>query len=229
MNYTAVVPARSGSKRLPHKNIKLLGGKPLLVWTLEACVGSKKVDTVIFSTDSQEYWNLAREYVRSDKLVLDYRDPEEAGDTVKIFNYLKDGREKIFGRRTGAFLLTLPTVPLRKSHHIDEAIAQFEREKNPVFSATTYGFPISFAFYGQVNGGWSPVFSDSPMITGNTRSQNQKEAFHPNGAIYVRAISDLANPELKTLYDGASPYFMDRTSSIDIDREVDFKIAEALL
>ena len=190
MNYTAIVPARSGSKRLPHKNIKHLAGKPLLVWTLEACVEAKKIDAVILSTDSIEYWNIAKEYVCSDKLILDYRDPKEAGDTVKIFDYLKDKQDKIFRNRTGAFILALPTVPLRRSNHIDEAIARFEREGVPVFSATTYGFPISFAFHINSDGGWSPVFDNSAMVTGNTRSQNQKEAYHPNGAIYVRAIRE---------------------------------------
>jgi len=229
MSYTAFVPARSGSKRLPNKNVKLLGGRPLVVWTLEACAQAQKTTAVIFSTDSKEYWNLAKEHVRSDKLVLDYRDPEEAGDTVKIFDYVKEKRSKIFQGRSGAFILTLPTVPLRRAHHIDEAIALFEKDRQPVFSATSYGFPISFAFTMESDGRWASVFPESPMVTGNTRSQNQRETFHPNGAIYVRAIEDLDHPELKTFYDGARPYFMDRTASVDIDKDVDFRIADALI
>ena len=229
MNYVAIVPARSGSKRLPHKNIKSLGGKPLLVWSLEACVKVAKIDTVILSTDSMKYWSLAKESLQSDKLVLDYRDPEEAGDNVKIFDYLKGKRTKIFGERDGAFILALPTVPLRRSTHIDEAITQFEKELIPVFSATTYGFPISFAFHMGKEYRWTPVFENSPMVTGNTRSQNQKEAYHPNGAIYVRTISDLAKSGLMTLYQGAEPYLMERSASVDIDNDTDFLLAEALL
>lgn len=229
MNYTAVVPARSGSKRLPNKNIKELAGKPLLVWTLEACIEVKKIDKVILSTDSMEYWDAAKEYIQSDKLVLDYRDSDEAGDTVKIFDYIKDKRTKIFTEQSGAFILALPTVPLRRSQHIDEAITLFEQEEVPVFSAANYGFPISFAFNVDKNGGWSSVFTESPMKTGNTRSQDQVEAYHPNGAIYVRNISDLSQSELTTLYEGAKPYLMDRINSIDIDSEIDFSIAESLL
>ena len=229
MSYTAVVPARSGSKRLPNKNIKELGGKPLLAWTLDACVKVNKIDTVILSTDSMEYWNIAKDTVRSDKLVLDYRDPDEAGDTVKIFDYLKGKKTKIFGNRNGNFVLALPTVPLRRSHHIDEAINQFENEESPVFSASTYSFPISFAFHINNNGSWSPVFDNSPMISGNTRSQNQEKAYHPNGAIYVRAISDLSQPGLMSLYEGAKPYLMDPKASVDIDSELDFYLAAALL
>ena len=229
MNYTAIVPARSGSKRLPNKNIKELAGKPLLVWTLEACVEVKEISKVILSTDSMKYWDIAKKYILSDKLILDYRASDEAGDTVKIFDYLKNKRTKIFGDSSGAFILALPTVPLRRSNHIEEAIALFEQKEMPVFSATNYGFPIAFAFNLDDDGNWSSVFNDTPMLTGNTRSQNQVEAYHPNGAIYVRKINDLSQPELMTLYQGANSYIMERMHSVDIDSEIDFLMAESLL
>ena len=229
MNYTAVVPARSGSKRLPHKNIKLLGDKPLIVWTLEACIQAQEVDEVILSTDSIEYWETAKRYLPSDKLHLDLRDPEDAGDMVKIFDYLKGKRTKLFGDRTGAFILALPTVPLRRSYHVDEALSLFESSGKPIFSATNYGFPISFSFSITDSGCWEPLLPESPMNTGNTRSQNQMEFYHPNGAIYVRNIEDLSNAQLTTLYVDALPYLMSRNDSVDIDNAIDFKIAEALL
>ena len=119
MTYTAVVPARCGSKRLPHKNIKSLADKPLMVWTLEACVQAEHIDEVILSTDSEEYWEIANKYLKSDKLSLDFRSADEAGDTVKIFDYLKNRRVKLFGPRAGAFILALPTVPLRRSRHLE--------------------------------------------------------------------------------------------------------------
>ena len=131
--------------------------------------------------------------------------------------------------RSGAFILALRTVPLRRAKHIDEAIALFEASDKPVFSATSYGFPISFAFRMLESGIWEPVFPDSPMETGNTRSQNLLEAFHPNGAMYVRAIADLAQVELKTPCKDGMPYIMSREESVDIDADVDFKIATALL
>jgi CMP-N-acetylneuraminic acid synthetase len=229
VSYTAFVPARSGSKRLPNKNVKLLAGKPLLAWTLEACAWAKKVETVILSTDSMEYWKVAQQHVPAGKLVLDLRSSDEAGDQVKIFDYVKGQRGKIFGERKGAFILALPTVPLRSARHVDEAIELFEKQGRPVFSATQYGFPISFAFRMDAAGEWSPVFPDSPMVTGNTRSQNQAVSYHPNGAIYVRWITDLAQPGLKTFYDGARPYVMDADSSVDIDAESDFAVAAALM
>lgn len=229
MTVTAFVPARSGSKRLPNKNIKDLAGKPLVIWTLEACMASSQVDEVIFSTDSKEYWSLAKDYFKSDKLVLDDRSQEEAGDTVKIFDYLKTSVDKVFKGRKGKFLMALPTMPLRNKHDIDKAIQLSNDRNTPVFSAVEYDFAISFAFTINDNGTWKQVFENTPMLTGNTRSQDQINAYHPNGAIYIREIEDLRNSNLKTIYQDGLPMIMEKSSSVDIDTLSDFKLAEAML
>ena len=88
MSYVAFIPARSGSKRIPNKNIKILAGKPLLIWTLEACIASKKISTVILSTDSKKYISIAKNYIQNDKLKFDFREPSDASDSIKIFDYL---------------------------------------------------------------------------------------------------------------------------------------------
>ena len=223
---TAIIPARSGSKRLPGKNIRLLAGKPLFVWTLEACVKANGIDKVLFSTDSHEYWELAQQHLPSQKLALDYRSPDEAGDKVKIFDYLVDSCDKLFGQEKGKFMLCLPTMPLRTDAHIAEAIDLSVRNDRAVFSAVEYDFATSFGFTISEQGEWEPLFASSPMLTGNTRSQDQVKAYHPNGAIYLRSIDDLRSGTLKTLYQCALPYVMDKFLSVDIDTEEDFKLAE---
>ncbi len=229
MAYIAFIPARSGSKRLPGKNIKLLSGKPLVVYTLEAFIKVDKVDKVIFSTDSIEYWELVTSYISSPKLELNLRTADDAGDKVKIFDYLKQSYEQIFENLDDVFLMGLPTVPLRTSLHVKDAIELFEQKEKAAFSATEYGFPVSFSFYQKDDSSWEASSPNSPMISGNTRSQDQRPAYHPNGAIYIRKVSDFSNNQLKTLYIDAIPYLMERIDSVDIDNEVDFVIAEALL
>jgi CMP-N-acetylneuraminic acid synthetase len=226
--FTAFIPARSGSKRLPNKNIKLLANRPLVVWTLEAFINSKYIDKVIFSTDSMEYWNIVSKYINSPKLTLDLRNEEQAGDNIKIFDYLKQYKDKIFDSTDDVFILALPTAPLRTTKNINQAIQLYNKENKSVFSATNYSFSIFFSFY-KTEKGWENIFEDSPMITGNTRSQDQKVAYHPNGAIYIRKIQDLYNDTLNTLYENAIPYIMDNMESIDIDNEIDFLVAEAIL
>jgi len=229
MTLAAFVPARSGSKRLPGKNIKPLAGKPLVLWTLEAFARAPSVDKVIFSTDSEEYWDLARRHLGEEKLMLDWRSPDEAGDKVKIFDYVKEAHKKIFGVDGADFALGLPTAPFRNSEHVEAAIALYRAQKKPVFSAVEYGFAVSFAFNIEPDGSWRSVAPSNPMETGNTRSQDQRPAYHPNGAIYVRALADLARPELKTFYDGAVPYLMDRKYSVDVDTDTDFVVAAAMV
>ena len=228
MKYTAFIPARSGSKRLPGKNIKLLGGKPLIVWTLESFILSDRVNEVILSTDSMEYWDIARNYIPSNKLRLDYREPEQAGDSVKIFDYLKEHNRKIFSDDCEHFILALPTAPFRNIDHIDESMDLFESQNKAVFSAVKYSFSTKFAF-SLIGKKWKPIFEDSPMITGNTRSQDQIKTYHPNGAIYIRSIDDLRSGRIMTLYKNAVPYIMDELSSVDIDNEIDFFFAESLI
>jgi len=229
MTFAAFVPARSGSKRLPGKNIKPLAGKPLVIWTLEAFVRAPSIDRVIFSTDSEEYWELARSHLGDEKLSLDFRSSDEAGDKVKIFDYIKGAHKKIFGPEVTDFAMGLPTVPFRNAAHVEAAIALYRERGKPVFSAVEYGFPVSFAFNIEPSGDWTAVSDNSPMKTGNTRSQDQRAAYHPNGGLYVRAVADLARPDLKTFYDGALPYLMERKFSVDIDNEADFVLAAAMV
>jgi CMP-N-acetylneuraminic acid synthetase len=233
MGVTAFVPARSGSKRLPGKNIKPLAGRPLVLWTLAACVNAPSIDKVIFSTDSEEYWDLACREFGKTKLQLDWRDADEAGDKVKIFDYIKGARKKIFGDlvqdKSASFFMGLPTAPFRNTQHIEEAIALHTSRNKPVFSANEYGFAVSCAFYMEPGGAWTSVAPGNPMETGNTRSQDQRVAYHPNGAIYVRKIADLENEHMKTLYDDAITYLMDRKFMVDIDTDADFIVAEAMV
>ncbi len=79
------------------------------------------------------------------------------------------------------------------------------------------------------NGDWQAVSEHSPMLTGNTRSQDQSTAYHPNGAIYIRNLDDLRSGKLVTLYDDALAYVMSAEVSVDIDAPSDFMIAEGLL
>ena len=160
---------------------------------------------------------------------FDMRTHEEAGDKVKIFDYLKSKNQTLFPDRQGYFILCLPTMPFRNKSDIDLAIDLSKKLKKPIFSAVEYDFSISFAFRLDQNISWSPLFENSPLLTGNTRSQDQPIAYHPNGAIYVRSIADLSKPEVKTLYQDAAPYIMDKEKSVDIDNESDFKKAEAMI
>ena len=222
---TAIVPARSGSKRLPGKNIKLLAGRPLIFHTLDAVLDHEFISKVIFTTDSDHYIELVEsEY--GQRVTIEKRPDAYAMDTTKVHDEIL--RLLVSGMlQTDWFMLCLPTAPLRNHVTVNRLLKSWSCEKIPLFSASEYSFPVQFAFDINKDGTWSPMLKDSPMISGATRSQDIPKRYRPNGAIYLNTTKNLKNAP--TFYIGAKPFMISDTESTDIDAEVDFLLAEKLI
>jgi CMP-N,N'-diacetyllegionaminic acid synthase len=126
---TALIPARSGSKRVPHKNIALLNGHPLIAYTICAARQADIFDAVIVSTDSEEYARIARHYGAE---VPFLRPAEMSGDKSSDIEWIKHALKELaaLARRSDAFALLRPTSPCRKAATIRRAWAQFLEERN---------------------------------------------------------------------------------------------------
>lgn len=120
----AFIPARSGSKRLPHKNIRLLCGHPLIAYSICGARASGVFDAVIVSTDSETYAEIARHYGAESPFL---RPAEIAGDQSPDADWVKLTIERLgaAGRRFDAFSILRPTSPFRKPHTIRRAWARF--------------------------------------------------------------------------------------------------------
>jgi len=228
---TFIVPARGGSQRLPNKNIKLLNGKPLFFHTIDALIGHELIDRVVFTSDSKKYCELAEKRY-ADNITILNRPKETATNKTKVVEELKrifDIHPELFS--TEWFGLALPTAPLRSHDTVSNALTFFERTKYPLFSCNVYDFPTQFAFRLDnskfLEQNWRPVLEDSPMITGNTRSQDIEKLYRPNGAIYINKISNFL--QSKTLYNQANGFEISSIEAMDIDTELDFKIVESLM
>ena len=126
-NVVALIPARSGSKGVPHKNIKSLGGHPLIEWSIKACLKSRLIDRVIVSTDSQEYADLS---IKLGAEVPFLRPAEIAGDRSTDFDFVLHALDW-FASNGGEpeFLVHMrPTTPYRAPELIDQAIEVFRGE-----------------------------------------------------------------------------------------------------
>ncbi|TOA20395.1 CMP-N-acetlyneuraminic acid synthetase, partial [Vibrio parahaemolyticus] len=126
----AVIPARGGSKRLPGKNTKQLGGKPLIAWSIEAAKKSKYIDRVIISTDCKDIAEVARRY---DGDVPFLRPQELAGDTAGtngVILHVLDQIDESFGY----VVLLQPTSPLRSTEDIDQLLESFDEKTEGVVS-----------------------------------------------------------------------------------------------
>lgn len=120
----ALIPARSGSKRLAHKNVRLLGGHPALAYTICAARASQVFDAVVVSTDSEAYADIARHYGAE---VPFLRPDEASGDRSPDIDWVDLTLQRLdaAGRRYDAFSLLRPTSPFRKPETIARAWKQF--------------------------------------------------------------------------------------------------------
>lgn len=219
--FLAIIPARGGSKRLPRKNVLDLARKPLIVWSIKAGLKSKYIDKVIVSSDDDEILRISKIY-GADTI---QRPDELAGDTSTTFDAIKhviDNCEKY-----DYIVLLQPTSPLRNEKHVDDAIELLE-DKNADAVVSVCEMDHSPL--------WSNTLDESLSMIGflkdevlNTRSQDLEKYYRLNGAIYICKTDKLLEEKSFFLKDNIFAYKMNRESSIDIDEEIDFKIAQVLM
>ncbi|PRD51946.1 acylneuraminate cytidylyltransferase family protein [Sphingobacterium gobiense] len=219
----AIIPARGGSKGLPGKNIRPLCGKPLIAYTIEAAAKSKYITDVFVSTDSQEIAEIATEW---GGWVPELRPNRLASDTAKsidVIIYTISLLSEKFGKKYDSVVILQPTSPLRTECHIDESIELFHRKRaDSVISYTEMEHPIFWSKYIDEELRFIDVFHNSMM----SNRQEYKKTYLPNGAIYVVSTKQI---ETENLYSKKSfAYVMPRGASIDIDSDIDFKLAELL-
>ncbi|MCK4827635.1 acylneuraminate cytidylyltransferase family protein, partial [bacterium] len=167
----AIIPARGGSKRLPGKNIKEINGKPLICYTIEAAINSDCFDTLLFSSDSEEILSVARRY---EQVTIDRRPASLAGDKVKVIDAVCEiiDREEMQNRFDTVSLL-LPTCPFRRASDIRKGFDLLDQSVDSVISATSFEFPIRMSFeLAENTQELRYLFDPSPLVTGNTRSQD---------------------------------------------------------
>lgn len=124
----ALIPARSGSKRVPDKNIRRLGDHPLLAYSICSALDSGVFDAVVVSTDSSRYADIARYYGAE---VPFLRDPAIAGDTSPDIEWIQEMLTRLAdaGRSYDCFSILRPTSPFRKAHTIQRAWQLFSSEQ----------------------------------------------------------------------------------------------------
>ncbi|EAL3935465.1 acylneuraminate cytidylyltransferase family protein [Campylobacter lari] len=221
----AIIPARSGSKRLIHKNIKILKNKPLITWSIEAALKSKYIKNVIVSTDSKEYARIAMQYGAQ---VPYLRDRSLSDDTSSSFDVIKNIID-FYADKNISFkyiVLLQPTSPLRNNKHIDEALDLFFKKKaNSVISVCECEHSPLWSNIIPENGAMDLFL---PSEIKNLRSQDLEKYYRLNGAIYIAKIEEFM--QYKGFFmPNSFAYKMESIYSIDIDTDYDFKIADLLL
>ena len=223
----AIIPARGGSKRFPRKNIANLNGKPLICYSIESAIRSECFDKIIFSSDDDEILSIAKNY---SEISPEKRPAKFAGDTVKVIElacHMVDWPD--LQKKFDTISLLLPTCPFRRASDIRQGFELLDKSVDSVVSLTPYEFPIKMSIeVDNVTGYLQYVFDPSPLVTGDTRSQDHKPIYRPNGAFY---ISWWHKFKLNRNYfkGNVKGHQMSRIYSVDIDDAVDLLFAEVLL
>lgn len=224
MKNIAIIPARSGSKGLKDKNIKILNGKPLMAYTIEAAIDAGLFDEVFVSTDSDKYAHIAKEYGAS---VPFLRSAELASDTASSWDVVKEAlkRYEKYGQCFDTFALLQPTSPLRRAEDIIRAYNMLkERDANAIVGVTEVEHsPL-----------WCGTLPEDQSLVGflkeeyiNKPRQKLETYFRINGAIYI--VKTKFFYQAKDIFESKCyAYVMNRETSVDIDTELDFTIAKVL-
>jgi CMP-N,N'-diacetyllegionaminic acid synthase len=218
-----LITARGGSKGIPGKNIKLLGGKPLIAYTIDAALGVAKREDICLSTDSPQIIGVAE----SLGLKVPFQRPAElATDTASSESVILHALDYFAARgiQYDVVVLLQPTSPFRTAKHIEEAMALFRNDIDMVVSVKeTKANPYYLLTEENAEG-----FLIKSKEGNFTRRQDSPPVYEYNGAIYIINVDQLRMKGLAG-FTRRVKYVMDKYASVDIDDELDWLVAEACL
>ncbi|TDN89125.1 N-acylneuraminate cytidylyltransferase [Salegentibacter sp. 24] len=225
MKILGLIPARGGSKGIPGKNIKLLGGKPLLQYTFEAAKNSKLLNKVILSSDNEEIIQIAKQL----ELEVPFKRPAHLSeDSSSSLEVVKHAVNHYLSRgiQFDAVCLLQPTTPFRKPGLIDECILKFQ-DNNFDSLVTVREVPEDYNphwVFEERNGSLEIATGEQEIIT---RRQDLPKAYHRDGAIYITKTEVVLNEN--SLY-GEKIGFVNTSNSpyVNIDVPEDWRKAEKI-
>ena len=224
MNNLAIITARSGSKGLKDKNIRELNGIPLMAHSIQAALRSEKFSHVMVSTDSQLYADIAVKYGAE---VPFLRDEATSGDAASSWDTVREvlRKYKELGMEFDTITLLQPTSPLRTPEDIVKAydlyceksatsvVSVCETEHSPQLCNILPASLCMDGFLANIN---------------HCQRQALGNYYRLNGSIYIVDVDLITSGN--NIYNNKSfAYVMPREHSIDIDTELDFVVAEAVI
>lgn len=223
MKPLVIITARGGSKGIPRKNIKYLGKKSLIQYTIDAAREVFDDDEICVTTDDEEI----KAVVESVGLKVPFLRPATlATDTVGTYEVLLHALKyyENSGYKPDVLILLQPTSPFRNGQHIKEALQNFDNSCEMVVSVKETKSNPYYVLREEIENGWLVKSKEGNF----TRRQDCPKVYELNGAIYIINIMAL---KVKPIHEFTKvrKYEMDELSSHDIDNEIDWKIAQLIL
>ncbi|TVZ25594.1 N-acylneuraminate cytidylyltransferase/CMP-N,N'-diacetyllegionaminic acid synthase [Gillisia sp. Hel_I_86] len=227
MKVLGIIPARGGSKGIPKKNIKLLGGIPLLEYTAKSALASKLLSRVILSSNDNEIIEVAKKigldvpFIRPENLSQD--DTPSLSAIKHALAFFEAKNEKF-----DAICLLQVTTPFREEGLIDKSIQKFESE-NLECLISVREVPTDFnphwIFEADANNHLKIATGEDKIIS---RRQDLPKAFHRDGAIYITKTDVILNQD--SLYGNSIGYIESKNNFyVNIDTQKDWNLAEDII
>jgi CMP-N,N'-diacetyllegionaminic acid synthase len=222
MKPLVIIPARGGSKGVPKKNIKVLGGKPLIQWTIDVAREIFEDNIICVSTDNfqikkvVENLGLSVPFIRPKNLSTDTAGTYEV--LLHALNYYEN-----LGYFPDVIILLQPTSPFRTSKQIKEALELYTSNIDMIVSVKETKSNPYFVLREENENGFLVKSKDS----NNIRRQDVPKVWELNGATYVINTKSLKNNTLNK-FEKVKKYEMDEISSHDIDTLYDWELAQFL-
>ena len=223
MKILVIIPARGGSKGIPHKNIKPLAGKPLIHYTIDVARQIVTDEDICVSTDDSEIIQCVEEY----GLKVPFVRPEElATDTAGTYEVLLHALNfyEQQGKQFDVVLLLQNTSPFRTANQVKEALALYQSDIDMVVSVKECSANPYYCVFEENQDGYLKICMGDGNIT---RRQDAPKVYEYNGAIYAINPQSLKQMPLNK-FSRRIKYVMDEQSSLDLDTMNDWKMAELI-
>lgn len=224
MNTLVVIPARGGSKGIPHKNIKPLNGKPLICYSIDVARQFTSDENICVTTDDDKIIKVVEDYglkvpfKRPDELATDHCGSNEVIQHAYQF-YAKQGENY------DAILLLQPTSPFRKVEFLKEAVALYDESIDMVTSVKLSSCNPYYDGFEEDKDGLLRISKGDGTIE---RRQDAPSVWQQNGSIYVINPKSLIEKGMAH-FTRIRKYAMSELYSVDIDNPFDWKVAELVI
>jgi CMP-N,N'-diacetyllegionaminic acid synthase len=226
-NSLVVIPARSGSKRIPGKNLKLLGGKPLIDYSIETALQLFPKENICVTTDDLNVVERARKL----GLAIPFERPAElAGDHAGMIDVMQHAVH--FYESKNRFyenvVLLQPTSPFRKKSHITDAISLFSLQVDLVASVFLTKSNPYYVLFEENSEGFLKKSKGEKFYA---RAQDVPAVYELNGSVFVLNSNTLRNTRCTSVleFPRVRKFVMEAFYSVDLDTELDWEFAEFLL
>lgn len=221
-----LITARSGSKGVPNKNIKQLGGKPLLAYRIQTALKLTDKKNIWLSTDSEEYAQIGMEYGVTVPFIRPKYLAEDKASSIDVVLHAMHYAESK-GCEYSKIALLEPTSPFVYSDYIKEAILQLDAKPKANAIVATKKTEVN-TFFIQENTAYLDVFSNRINDKEELRRQNFKEEITPSGGFYIANWNSFKKNKNFYTEDTLS-FVLPEVCTLEIDYPSQFLWAEFLI